>query len=975
MQRPMEMLMTSALVRHFLIGSVFLSLCALQANPQPAQFLPLEPILRVSPEMHTAIIRRIGVDAKCALIATGSEDKTIKLWAVPDGRLLNTLRVPIGPGNNGKIFSVALSPNGDWTAAGGWTRTGGDHWVYVFDNAGGSIAARFGSFKQTINHLAISPDGTLLAAGFRVGGGVRVWKKSGPDLSSWEFVGADQNYSGEEVTGAAFDKENTLYTVSYDRKIRRYANGSWANPRFVFTGAGRAPYSIAVHPSNGDIAVGFSDTAAVEVYEGATLTRRAVLGDASVKNQNLNAVSWSADGEKLFAGGSLTSGGHRIIRAWQNGGGEASEIAGPSDAVLNMLPCGKGVAFAAGDPAFGVLDANGARVLWRDRVTADMRGKLGNNFTVSADGKQVRFGLGKDGENPVLFDLAKEEFRPAPENPTGFVSAEVSTLPVTDWPDTPAPKLRGVRLSLDKFERSQSLAIAPDKQAFVLGADYYIRGFDSSGEQIWRRQAPGVVWGVNITKNGELAVAAIGDGTVRWYRVKDGQELLALFLHVPTRQWIAWTPKGYYTASSDAEKLIGWSVNRGWDKAPVFSPISKFHDTFYRPDIVALILAALDEDKAIDEANKKISKVRTDENVSERLPPVLNIVTPKDRERVSGEIEIGYTLLSPSGLAIKRVFATVDGEPVSGAEEFDLGAPRDEVYRSLKVKVPARDVMVSVLAETADTGLTGRSRPIKLIGLGPPQPPAVSPRLFALVVGVGDYGPGVRKLPFSTNDARDFMAALQLQDQKVFRSIDIHWLIDREAGHEATRLNIMKEMSWLYQSAKDPADDVMLLYFSGHGLSKSGVGTWLLPIDYNGLEDDHDATGIEKSLIFKTLHQSRARIILFVDACHSADGFDSIDFSAGGYPGDIRALAYASSSKHQLSYGPRSGNGRNSFFTKALVAGLKGDARRGSPEIRTNDLRNYIEDIVPSLASPDKQDPVIVPLGEWHHMPIAYAPN
>ena len=205
--------------------------------------------------------------------------------------------------------------------------------------------------------------------------------------------------------------------------------------------------------------------------------------------------------------------------------------------------------------------------------------------------------------------------------------------------------------------------------------------------------------------------------------------------------------------------------------------------------------------------------------------------------------------------------------------------------------------------------------------------------------------------------------------------MDIHWLIDRDAGHEATRQNIEREITWLWKSAKDPADDVMLFYFSGHGLSKSGVGTWLLAANYNGLEDDHDATGIEKAWLFKTLDQSRARILFFVDACHSADGFNSIDFSHGGDANDIRALTYASSSRRQLSYGPSPGSGRNSFFTKALVAGLKGDARRGSPEIRTNDVRNYIEDTVPTLASPDKQDPIIVPSGEWHHMPIAYAPD
>src|SRR5262245_52928814 len=40
--------------------------------------------------------------------------------------------------------------------------------------------------------------------------------------------------------------------------------------------------------------------------------------------------------------------------------------------------------------------------------------------------------------------------------------------------------------------------------------------------------SPAVTWGVNVPANNKLVVAAYGDGTIRWYRLTDGQELLAL---------------------------------------------------------------------------------------------------------------------------------------------------------------------------------------------------------------------------------------------------------------------------------------------------------------------------------------------------------------------------------------------------------------------------------------------------------------
>jgi WD40 repeat protein len=138
---------------------------AAPAGPACSQPLPpTEPIPRIEAGMHNAPIRRIGVDASCRLMVTGSEDKTARLWALPEQgvgapKLLHVLRVPIGPGHDGKIFAVALSPDGRFVAAGGWNRSGGDHWVYVFDAATGKLIRRLGKLNNVILHLTWSADG------------------------------------------------------------------------------------------------------------------------------------------------------------------------------------------------------------------------------------------------------------------------------------------------------------------------------------------------------------------------------------------------------------------------------------------------------------------------------------------------------------------------------------------------------------------------------------------------------------------------------------------------------------------------------------------------------------------------------------------------------------------------------------------------------------------------------------------------
>lgn len=106
---------------------------------------PTEPVLRIDPGEHTAPIRRIATDQAGRWLVTASNDKTARVWDLADGRLLCTLRIPIGPGDEGKFYAVALSPDGQTVALGGFTQfnNGSDslasdgHTIYLFNRATG----------------------------------------------------------------------------------------------------------------------------------------------------------------------------------------------------------------------------------------------------------------------------------------------------------------------------------------------------------------------------------------------------------------------------------------------------------------------------------------------------------------------------------------------------------------------------------------------------------------------------------------------------------------------------------------------------------------------------------------------------------------------------------------------------------------------------------------------------------------------
>ena len=323
------------------------------------------------------------------------------------------------------------------------------------------------------------------------------------------------------------------------------------------------------------------------------------------------AVAWSADGARLYAGGRYQATAASPVMIWQDEGrGKRAEAPLAQNTIMQLLPCGAGIAAGAADPAFGLIAADGGKRVWQEGVTADMRGKKRDAFAIAADGRSVRFGLGHGAKDPVLFDLAAFRLADAPQTPAGFAPPKTSGLAVSDWENNTAPKLNGKPIALEDYEMSRALAIAPDASRFVLGTEWWLRAYRADGGELWQKPVPGVAWGVNIGGNGKLVVAAYGDGTIRWHRLADGQELLALFVHAKDRRYIAWTPQGYYAASPGGEDLIGWHVNRGFDTAPDFYPASTFASTYCRPDIVKAALDNVDAPAPEPKAEGLFDKVR-----------------------------------------------------------------------------------------------------------------------------------------------------------------------------------------------------------------------------------------------------------------------------------------------------------------------------------------------------------------------------
>jgi hypothetical protein len=586
-----------------------------------------------------------------------------------------------------------------------------------------------------------------------------------------------------------------------------------------------------------------------------------------------------------------------------------------------------------------------------------MRGKLRDAFTLSADGKRVRFGLGYGGKQPMLFDLAAFRLTEAPQAGTWLAAPKVSGLAVSDWEDEYTPKLNGKPIALENYETSRALAIAPDAARFALGTEWRLRAYRADGVEMWQKQVPGVTWGVNISGDGKLVATAYADGTIRWHRMSDGQELLALFVHAKDKRYVAWTPKGYYAASPGAEDLIGWHVNRDWDHAPDFYPASRFRDQFNRPDIVKRVLDDLDEETAIAEANR-LAGSRPAEEIAKKLPPVIAILSPGEGAAFSSDnLIVSYSVRSPSGLSISDVTALVDGRPLSGAMDkgFVPVSLSSESERSLTLTgLPQRDLTLSLIARAGDLESVPASIRLKYQGAAQPPAPASTVALYALVVGVAKFkDPAVNKLEWAAKDARDFAAALKGQT-KLYRKIDVKLLTDEDADNSA----IIDGLTWLKRQVG--AGDVGVVFLSGHGVTDPGGDYYYVPYnakleDVGGLLLPTSGSSVPDQAFYKTLKQLAGNAFFFFDTCHAGKAAGISFKGAPDYnklineiAGSANAVVLASSTGAELSQ--ERDEWQQGAFTKALLEGMAGKAFHYTAGILTIDELNlYVKERVKEL--------------------------
>ncbi|MBD2611963.1 caspase family protein [Nostoc punctiforme FACHB-252] len=244
---------------------------------------------------------------------------------------------------------------------------------------------------------------------------------------------------------------------------------------------------------------------------------------------------------------------------------------------------------------------------------------------------------------------------------------------------------------------------------------------------------------------------------------------------------------------------------------------------------------------------------------------------------------------------------------------------------------------------------------------------------IALLIGVSEYGEGIPPLSAPLNDVEAMQQVLQNPKLGDFDRV--------EPLSNPGLIEMRKAIVKLFKEA-DNKDDLVLLYFSGHGLYNQDNEDHLYLANRISANDDFEATAVEANFIQVRLNLCRAkRRVVILDACFSGayancweakgDSVVNIKQQLEQQLGAKGSVVLTSSSATEKSFENK--DSKLSLYTKHLVNGIRSGAadKDNDGNIFIYELHDYAKEKVKE--ENDKMTPNIIVNEEGYKIIIAKA--
>ena len=911
------------------------------------------PILQIETNGHTDEIRFVHFIDNGEKLVSVSQDKTIRIWNVETQNLEDTIRGYVGEGQIGSPRCAAISDDSSILAIGTILPDGGAILVHNLRDPSRSFVLM--GHEGPVISLAFSPDQKYLASGGsdQV---VHIWNLE--LKKSIKTLDGDQKWTGW-VNCVEFSSDGSkIVTGSEDGFVRL-----WAMPRGTLLKEFKAHSYMTTtlgFAQNDTLIVTGGFDGAVRLWDVRHGQLVRVLEEHDKNNPYIGSVAVIRGGDQVIVAADRKDDSYSLCRLYDIEGNLLKSHLGTGwiTSQLAISPDGQRFAAATSGTKHSIL-------IWRFDTESPEHRLAGGGSAI----RTVAFGRSGDEliwrtwQNDRIWTLRR------PKDRTGSIKIE----PLRRWPGSAIEKIHKIgNISLNTRSRSgaawgepggeQSIlqifrdgqldfailkeddgiihnvvTLSPNAGIAITGGHLgSIHAYDiKSGETIGRFTGhTNSIESLAVSPDGKYLVSGSLDQTVRLWEIETRKLLCSVFAS-DEGEWICWTPDGYYAASPNGDRHVGWQVNGGYNDVADFYIARQFRRFLHRPEVVSTTIGPHESDRSA--AIEEVPKMSL-ETLIMRSP--VGVIIDDVQNRPDGTSRIQVRLLDNKTTSPERISLFVNGAQLLSRDQRDLAGakPGDKLNYAVKFrekKNTIKAIVENTWAEAEDIYqyTTDEIRGDSAMG-----------DLLFIGIGVNRYPQLSTEQQLSTPSA-DVIRLSQTYkalEGVLYNAVQIFPLTDEENLITATAA--IKFAS--QHAAMAGKNDTTVFFFAGHGKTDFGG-------NYHFITSDTDVEGdFENSFTWRDLHEildyTLGKRTVIVDTCEAGSVIkehvpDLSRLEKDVH--DVNAAILSGSSRQQPGWETESGG----VFTSAIIQGLNNHEDYSGNSLYIAKLSEYLVDTVPKM--------------------------